>query len=261
MQEIHDFGGNLKLLRFFVSCLLALTGVFTTSTPSNATEISAIGGRVTWDESTFYEPIGCSSFSFNYVNGTGIRLLEFKIEIKSRYGDKLNSHSVVGMPAGVTGAWTAQICKSQLTDGLGPYTVTLQVEDYSGSVRTGQGQLLFKSRTAAATPSPSATPKPTPSATTGGAANLTLTNLKIKLTSKTAVLSWSKILDSEGYETNYEVRISGKNNSSYGPWRETGFAPNAQFSKLTPGATYKVQIRAKTDSGIGPTKPLTFKAR
>lgn len=260
----------MKFLKFFLSVILAFTSIVVFNAPSRAAELSVSGGQLSWDESTFFEPTGCSSFTFNYFNGTGIRLLQFKMEIKGRFGDKLTDRSVIGMPVGVTGAWSVQICKHQLTDGLGPYTVSLQVEDYNGSVRSTQGQLFFKSRTATATPTPTPTPTitptapaPSPRATSGAgdAANLTIPSLRLRLSAKSALVSWSSVFDAEGFEANYEVRITRRNSSTYGDWRETNFATSFQFAKLTPGAKYSVQVRTKTDSGTGKPKVISFRAR
>jgi hypothetical protein len=252
---------NSKLL---LACMVIIAATIVPAAPANSAEISVIGGKLYWDENSLYAPTGCSSFSFNYENGTGIRLLEFSMEIKSRFGDSLERESIIGMPAGVTGTWSSQICKSQLSDGLGPYSVTLHVEDYNGSVRLAQGELLFISRSA-----PPAVVQPTPAPST----LVTLPNtaipqsskviqsIRVKLSSKTVTLTWPSVLDAEGYESNYQVRISRANSSKYGRWTSTNFATELTYGKLARGALYRAQVRVVSDSKVGPSKMIRFRSK
>lgn len=273
--HVEDYNGSVRTAE---SQLTFLSRGGTSTAPSQpappqnsspaVTSVEVIGGRVSWDASAFYEPTGCSSFNFDYVNGTGIRLLEFSMELKSRFGDKLADQSVIGMPAGTSGRWSTQICKSALTDGRGPYTVTLHVEDYNGSVRTADAQLTFLSRTSTVTaptvkPAPVATPiaKPIGAAPVGGIETLRPSGLKIKLAAKKATVVWSPLVDQDGFETDFEVRITGKNSSKFGAWRTTGYATSFTFAKLTKGATYKVEVRPVNDSGFGLSKALSFRSR
>lgn len=254
----------MKHLKILLAFVVAGSAAIMPAVPANSAEISVVGGKLSWDETSFYAPTGCSSFSFNYENGTGIELLEFSMEIKSRYGDVLAWDSVIGMPAGVTGTWSVQICKSDLTDGLGPYSVTLHVEDFYGSVRLAQGQLVFQSRSGSpAVAQPTLTPPavtPVPNVSTPQSSK-DIKSIRVKLASKTVTLTWPSVVDQEGYESNYQVRITRANKSRYGRWTSTDFAAEHTFRKLTVGAIYRAQVRVVDDSKVGPSKSIRFRSK
>ncbi len=254
----------MRIFRIAIAVLVAIASQIVAIQPAKAAEISAIGGVVSWDASTFYQPTGCSNFSFNYVNGTGIRLLEFGMTITSKFGDKLVDKSVIGMPAGITGSWSVQICASDLADGLGPYNVVLSVEDYQGSVRTAQGQLTFISRSGVKTPmvtTPVVTPKPSVGNSGTITSILQLASVKIGLASKKATISWPSVFDASGIETNYQVRITGKNKATFGAWRNTNFNTTYTFTGLSKGGRYQVEVRPLSNLGPGALKRVTIKAK
>jgi hypothetical protein len=141
-----------KFLGSFAILLLTSAGIVGVSLPAQAGSLEVLGATVTWDEASLFEPTGCSSFNFRYVNGTGLRLLQLEFQVKSRFGDSVVRESQIGIPAGTSGQWRVQVCKSELIDGLGPYSTELSIEDYDGTVRTATGTLSFKSRNAPAAP-------------------------------------------------------------------------------------------------------------
>lgn len=146
-----------RLWAFFVASVLVTFGFLGVSQPAQASQLEVLGASVSWDPGTLYEPTGCSSFNFDYINGTGIRLLQFEFQIKSRFGDSIANKTQIGFPAGNSGKWSIQICKSSLVDGLGPYVTELSIEDYQGSVRSVTGTLTFLARGGGtSTPAPAA---------------------------------------------------------------------------------------------------------
>lgn len=162
---IEDYSGSSRMVTGSISFRSRSTGVapsgaFKPVFPPANSRLEVLGATVEFDANSLFQPSGCSSFVFNYSNGTGIRLLQLEFQIKSKFGDSVVRESEIGIPAGNSGVWRAQICRSALTDGLGPYTTELSIEDYSGTVRSVTGQLTFVARTA----------KTPPFASSGGAA-------------------------------------------------------------------------------------------
>ena len=149
-----------KLISAIASFVLVLTGLMGISAPAKASQLEVLGATVTWDSSSLFEPTGCSNFSFSYSNGTGLRLLQLQFQVKSRFGDSVINKSQVGIPAGTTGQWRVQVCKSDLVDGLGPYVAELSIEDYQGTVRVATGSLGFVSRSGGGTAPSNPAPAP-----------------------------------------------------------------------------------------------------
>ena len=141
---------------------MALAGTMVVAPPANAGAVDVLGATVTWDDSTMYLPEGCSRFTFNYSNGSGIRLLRLGFQIADQYGDVITWDSQIGINPGITGNWSKQICSSAVaSSGLGPYTLTVEIKDYAGSVRNGSAPFIFIER-----------PVPPPSAPQGVAASI-----------------------------------------------------------------------------------------
>lgn len=161
-----------------VSFVGLLAGVFIPS-QANAAELNVYGATLTWSDK-MYKSDGCSRYNFEYFNGTGIRLLDLEMVITDPYGRKVADSSKIGIDANLKGTFSPQICASQFTAGLGPYTVELSIEDYAGSTRRGTKEFYFleipgtssggsSSSGGIATPTPTVTvtakPSPAPTVT------------------------------------------------------------------------------------------------
>lgn len=149
---IEDYSGSSRVVNGTLSFRArsngaAPSGSFMPVFPAADSTVNVLGATTTFDANSMFQPTGCSSFNFRYSNGTGIRLLQLEFQIKSKFGDSLARESEIGIPAGNSGVWRIQICRSALVDGLGPYTTELSIEDYSGTVRSTTGTLSFVPRT------------------------------------------------------------------------------------------------------------------
>ncbi len=154
---IEDYNGSSRMVTGTLSFRSRATGASPTASfqpvfPAGSASLEVLGAQATWDPNSFFQPTGCSSFNFNYNNGTGLRLLQLQFQVKSKFGDSMIRESEIGIPAGNSGVWRVQVCRSDLTDGLGPYTTELSIEDYSGTVRSVKGSLSFISRSAKSPP-------------------------------------------------------------------------------------------------------------
>ena len=131
----------------------ALVGV---AAPANAGQLDVQGATLSWDDATFYMPTGCSRFKFNWSNGTGRRILQLSMTLTDPYGDSVANDSKIGIESGTAGFFDEQICNHQLENGLGPYRVTLTIEDYTslgGGAWSSSADLNF-------IPRPGSEPKP-----------------------------------------------------------------------------------------------------
>jgi hypothetical protein len=128
------------------------------SVESQADSLTVLGGTVTWPDK-MYDPTnssGCTNVGFGYENGTGIRLLQLGFVLADPFGRKVAGYSKVGIDPNKSGTWNIQICS--LPNGLGPYEMTVFVEDYSSTQRQITKEIYFLEI-------PAATPKPTPTVT------------------------------------------------------------------------------------------------
>lgn len=154
-----EIGAYLKkLITAFTTALMVAGSLLGLSSPAQASSLNVMGATVTWDTANLYEPTGCSSFTFSYNNGTGMRLLQLEFQVKGKFGDSVVRQSQIGISAGVSGQWSVQVCRSGLVDGLGPYRTELSIEDFNGTSRMVTGTLSFRSRATGAAPSASFTP-------------------------------------------------------------------------------------------------------
>lgn len=141
----------MKLVKRIVSLTLSLSlfsamGIVVADS-ARAGQVNVLGATVTWDDNAMFFPEGCSNFNFNYFNGTGIRLLVLGFRIVDPFGGVIARDSQIGIPAGISGRWSEQICNFEVEDtGLSPYTLEVEIEDYVGSVRTGSAPFSFRER-------------------------------------------------------------------------------------------------------------------
>ena len=147
----------MKTLRIALATLLiAFTSVFAISS-ANAGELDVLGGKLTWSDKMYISD-GCSNYDFEYSNETGIELLLLKFELNDPFGRQLAYAGQVGIKPNRNGTWNVFICKSNFTNGLGPYVVKLIVKDYASTQRQATKEIYFL-------PLPGATPTPTPTVT------------------------------------------------------------------------------------------------
>lgn len=154
-----------------LAALALLGGIAVPTASANAATLNVENVTVTWDEATFYAPDGCSSFAFDYANNIGFELLTLRMLITDQYGSVIDRESEIGVKSGASGRWDVQICSFELTNGLGPYQVQLNIQDYNSVSRFSTLPLTFIARPAA----PSTSTPTTPSISTSTTPTVTTT--------------------------------------------------------------------------------------
>ena len=142
---------------------------YATAAPGSLTGVAT---SISWDDSNWYIPTGCSDYTFNYTSTPAAFLSE--VTILNQFGDKLGSKSVGGgYGEGGSGSVAVQVCSFRVGDDVGQeFPVVIQLEDKrSSSYGDGGSQILtgtavFKTRRA---PAPEAEPAPAPTPTVGEA--------------------------------------------------------------------------------------------
>ena len=143
--------------------VLFLVGAVLIPSKANAAEVDLYGAKVTWNDK-LYQTDGCSNYDFNWYNGVGRRLLSFEISIVDAYGRRLGDASKIGVEAGTSGVFNVFICESSFKTGLGPYTLKVYIEDYTGGFGSRQTTKDFYFSQIPGTSS-SSTPVPLPNPT------------------------------------------------------------------------------------------------
>jgi len=93
----------MKTLRIaLVSLVMITSSAFVVSTAQAGQLSSAAGASISWDDSTFYVPTGCTGHSFNYA--ASAQVLIGNIEITNMYNDKSGSTVFFGPNSGKTRA-------------------------------------------------------------------------------------------------------------------------------------------------------------
>jgi hypothetical protein len=121
--------------------LLFSGSIFFAST-AKADSLEVLGGVVTWPDK-MYLPDGCSSFAFQYRNGTGVRLLLLGFIITDPFGRKVEEQSQIGIDPDRSGTWNVQMCSFDFKNGLGPYIIKVFVKDFSSTQREVQKEIYF----------------------------------------------------------------------------------------------------------------------
>jgi hypothetical protein len=142
MKSQHKYKSfkNRDKFVIFTSIFVLLAAIFPIR--AEAAELNVYGATLSWSDK-MYKSDGCSRYNFEYFNGSGIRLLDLEMVITDPYGRKVANESKIGIDPNLRGTFTPQICASQFTAGLGPYTVELSIEDYAGSTRRGTKDFFF----------------------------------------------------------------------------------------------------------------------
>lgn len=128
---------------------------------AHAGTLETLDVSVTWQDA-MYKPakFKCNVYDFDYLNGIGFELLNVRFDILDPYGGSVAWKSAVGVPNGTSGTWNVQICDSQFTNGVGPYTFKLTIKDYNNNTKSTQTQFTFLEQPAPPTPTPPAPTTP-----------------------------------------------------------------------------------------------------
>jgi len=149
----------MRKVKIIFSVLVLSFGIsLVGSVESQADSLTVLGGTVTWPDK-MYDPTNsrsCTNVGFGYANSTGIRLLQLGFILADPFGRKVAADSEIGIDPNKSGTWNIQICS--LPNGLGPYVMTVFVEDYTSTQRQITKEIYFLEI-------PAATPKPTPTVT------------------------------------------------------------------------------------------------
>lgn len=172
-----------KIYTLLLSLIVLFTGSVFVTTAARADSLEVLGGVVTWPDK-MYLPDGCSSFSFQYRNSTGIRLLLLGVIITDPFGRKVEEVSEIGIDPNKSGTWNPQMCASDFKNGLGPYIIKVFVKDYGSTQREVQKEIFFLRIPNSISPAPTVTitvtPAPAPTvtvtATPAAAAPIYITN-------------------------------------------------------------------------------------
>jgi hypothetical protein len=139
-KKIAKIAMKFKVALASVSLILGVS-VFVAPS-SRADSLEVLGGVVTWPDK-MYLPDGCSNFSFQYKNNTGVRLLQLGFIIIDPFGRKVEDDSEIGIEPNKSGTWNRQICSHDFKNGLGPYVMKVFVEDYSSTQRETTKEIFF----------------------------------------------------------------------------------------------------------------------
>jgi len=166
---------------------------------SRADSLDVLGGIVSWPDK-MYLPDGCSNFSFQYKNNSGVRLLQLGFILSDPYGRKLEDASQIGIDPGKSGTWNQQMCSWDFKNGTGPYVMKVYLEDYSSIQREVTKEIFFSAIPGNATspssglsPAPTvtvtATPAPAPTVYVTNPSDENLTDLVTSLKSQLRLLN------------------------------------------------------------------------
>jgi len=148
----------MKTLRMaLVALLIAFTSIFATSF-ANAGELEVLGAKLSWSDTMYKAEAVCGNYAFNYVNGSGVQLMQLGYILSDPYGRIVSQNSEVGIKPNISGTWNQQICRSQFTNGVGPYSIKLFAKDLASTQREATRDIYFLDL-------PTATPTPTPTVT------------------------------------------------------------------------------------------------
>lgn len=154
-----------------LAALVSVAFIFSALVPpsASAAEVNLYGVVVKWKDK-LYQPDGCSEYAFDWTNGSNQKLLSLEVSVTDPYDRKVADEDKIGVDQGVSGTFKMQICKHNLQAGLGPYTVKVYIESYSGGFgsRAATQDITFLA-IPGAVPSPApasnSLPSPTPTVT------------------------------------------------------------------------------------------------
>lgn len=110
-----------------------------TASPAVAGTLETNGVVVSWDDSAMYAPakgaFDSKDYKFQYANNSAFEVLTLKLTLTDKFGDDVASpdSDLFVKPGGTGFLDLSYVTYSKLTEGLGPYTLTLRVEFYPSS--------------------------------------------------------------------------------------------------------------------------------
>lgn len=134
---------------------LALGILVVVAPTATAGTLTAGGVALSWDDSTFYAPkddLDLKEYKFTYANNSSTDAL-VTIDLTDKFGDKVGVGDFASAKPGQTGFLEISfVYAKKLTNGLGPYTLTMTVKPFSGSDAQATAPITFLSRAAGAAP-------------------------------------------------------------------------------------------------------------
>ena len=150
----------MKLKSLLIPVLAFATLLFFGVPESRAGELNASAVTVTWDDSTFYEPAGCTNYYFNFT--ADVSVLFATISISNTYGDSIGSTMITGPN---TGKASVFICSGKDLSGTKVILDVKKSSFYGGGEQIVSSPITFLKR-GTPSPTPVATiPIPTPTVT------------------------------------------------------------------------------------------------
>ena len=180
-----------KLRLLLVGLLITTTSLFMVSV-ANAGQLSTAGASISWDDSTFYEPSSCTSYTFSYTATNKVLIGEIKIT--NRFNDEVGSMSFFGPNSGKI---SVQVCTGKDLSGTKVVLKVTGSASYGGTDDIVSTPITFLSRsgstTASTTPAPTvtvtATPAPAQTVYVSNPADKTLTDLVTSLKAQVSLLN------------------------------------------------------------------------
>jgi hypothetical protein len=119
------------------------------SQQANSSQLTAGGTTISWDPAKFFEPSGCTRYSFSYKKS---EVLMSTFDIRNRFGDVI----ALGALSGDSGVESLQVCDFQYEAAKGPFKVVLSsTSDFSSDFSSGgetvesEAEIKFISRSGA----------------------------------------------------------------------------------------------------------------
>jgi hypothetical protein len=197
--------------------------------------LETMGVTASFSPSDWFLPSGCSKFSWSYLNGSPVKLLQVDLQIRTSYGDLVANNFALDIDPGESGQGDIQVCNTKLAEGRGPYKAVLVVKPWRGSDFPSATELLtFKAR---------------PTTLNGVVATASTTFIN---------LTWIELPAAR--LLGYEVRIAPGATKKYSSWKSTDYV-RYKFSNLKRKTAYLIQVRALTPDGYGTIKTVNSKTR
>ena len=161
----------MKTLRILlVTSVISFSTLLAISNANAGALSSPAGVSISWDDSSFYIPSGCTSYVFTYTATSKVLLAD--ILITNKFSDKIGSTTIFGPNTGKT---SVQVCSGNDFTGT---KVSLDIKGsavYGGTDDVVSTPIAFLSRSATPTTTPApiatVTAKPVPAPTVTVTAN------------------------------------------------------------------------------------------
>ena len=176
----------MKTLRLLlVGLLIAATSLFAVSI-ANAGQLSTAGASISWDDTTFYEPSSCTSYTFTYTATN--KVLFADIKITNKFNDEIGGTIFFGPNSGKA---SVQVCAGKDLSGAKVVLKVTGSASYGGTDDIVSTPITFLSRSG----SPSTTPAPTVTvtATPLPAPTVTVTATPVPTSAVGAVTAWAEM--------------------------------------------------------------------